>query len=88
MDPTRGVGDGAKTSPKLTKARAEGAQPQRADNGDSKLSAAIDSEPPVWDEDDVMLFFWGNSKPAMERHAKKAQERKENIDEWRAGVGV
>jgi hypothetical protein len=30
-----------------------------------------DLEKPAWNEDDVMLFFWGNSKPSMERHAKK-----------------
>jgi hypothetical protein len=27
-----------------------------------------------WDEDDVMLFFWGNSKAAKERHIKKQEE--------------
>ena len=39
-----------------------------------------------WDEDDVMLFFWGNSKVAMERHARKEQERTEYLEDWRAGV--
>ncbi|KAF8349399.1 hypothetical protein F5887DRAFT_492297 [Amanita rubescens] len=43
-----------------------------AKNGGS--AAAIDSEQPVWDEDDVMLFFWANSKSATERHAKEEQE--------------
>jgi hypothetical protein len=50
--------------------------------------AATGSKEPVWDEDDVMLFFWGNSMPSMERHAQKEQERKENINKWRAGTAI
>jgi hypothetical protein len=39
-----------------------------------------------WDEDDVMLFFWGNSKAALERHAQRDQERTEYLEGWRTGV--
>ena len=39
-----------------------------------------------WDEDDVMLFFWGNSKGALERHARKEQERTLYLEDWRAAV--
>jgi hypothetical protein len=39
-----------------------------------------------WDEDDVMLFFWGNSKAVRERHAQKKQERTAQLNEWRAAV--
>jgi hypothetical protein len=39
-----------------------------------------------WDEDDVMLFFWGNSKAALERHARRKRERTEYLEDWRAGV--
>jgi hypothetical protein len=39
-----------------------------------------------WDEDDVMLYFWGNSKAALERHAQREQERMEYLEGWRAGV--
>ncbi|KAF8495603.1 hypothetical protein BU17DRAFT_78499 [Hysterangium stoloniferum] len=37
----------------------------------------VDSEDQaIWDEDDVMLFFWGSSRAARERHGKKhARER-------------
>jgi len=87
MGPTRTVGDRKTTITKLANAWGEEVQPQSANDGSSAGSAAaIDSEQPVWDEDDVMLFFWGNSKPAMERHAKKEQERKANIYKWRLGV--
>ena len=39
---------------------------------------------PVWDEDDVMLFLWGNSMAARERQAKEAN----NINKWRAGTST
>jgi hypothetical protein len=39
-----------------------------------------------WDEDDVMLFFWGNSKVATERHLKKVGENAQRIEQWRGGV--
>lgn len=89
MGPTRSVGDRTTTIGKLAAAHAQGIQRQPAGNGGGTGSAAAtDSEQPVWDEDDVMLFFWGNSMPSMERHAKKEQERKENIDKWRAGTAI
>jgi len=48
---------------------------------------AVDSEAQgQWDEDDVMLFFWGNSQAARERHAQKEQERAEYVEKWRAGA--
>jgi hypothetical protein len=89
MGPTKSVGDRTTTIAKQATARAEGIQRPPADNGGSTGSAAAaDSEQPIWDEDDVMLFFWGNSTPSMERHAKKEQERKENITKWRAETAV
>jgi hypothetical protein len=39
-----------------------------------------------WDEDNVMLFFWGNSKVALERHAQKKQECTVYLEDWRAAV--
>jgi hypothetical protein len=39
-----------------------------------------------WDEDDVMLFFWGNSKAATERHLKKVGENSRRIEQWRGDV--
>jgi hypothetical protein len=79
MGPSTRHGDCTEST---TAARAEGS------NGGTGLAAATESEQPVWDEDDVMLFFWGNSMAATERRAKKEQECKECIDEWRAGTAV
>lgn len=58
MGPTRSVGDRTTTTAKLVAARAQGIQRQPAGNGGgSGSAAATDSKRPVWDEDDVMLFF-------------------------------
>lgn len=34
----------------------------------------------------VVLFFWGNSKVALERHAQKKQERISYVEDWRAKI--
>ena len=49
--------------------------------------AAADSEVQASsDEDDVMIYLWGNSKVASERHARMQQERTAFLEDWRAGV--
>jgi hypothetical protein len=40
----------------------------------------------MWDEDDVILFFWGNSQAAKERHLKKVSENTRRMEQWRGGV--
>jgi hypothetical protein len=42
----------------------------------------------TWDEDDVMLFFWGNSRAATERHLKKVSENTRRMEQWRTQVSV
>ena len=39
-----------------------------------------------WDEDDVILFFWGNTPAAKERHRKEVQERNQRMEAWRESV--
>ncbi|KAF8523457.1 hypothetical protein BU17DRAFT_63749 [Hysterangium stoloniferum] len=47
----------------------------------------VDSEGQAkWDEDDVVLFFWGNSQAVRERHDKKVQENSQRMEQWREGV--
>jgi len=46
----------------------------------------VDSEHARWDEDDVMLFLWGNSMAATERHHKKQEESTQRMEQWRASV--
>ena len=87
--PTKHLGNRTTTIAKLEAAWGSGSQQQPTGNGGGTSSAAAtDSEQPAWDADDVMLFFWGNSTAATERHAREERERKEGINKWRAGVGV
>ena len=41
-----------------------------------------------WDEDDVMLFLWGNSRAASEQHLKKSEEKREGFEKWRKGSSL
>lgn len=83
MAPTRAVGAHTGTIAKLDKPRGAG-QVQSADNGDGAGPSTLAGS--TWDEDDVMLFFWGNTKAATERHAAREREREQNIHEWREGT--
>ena len=40
----------------------------------------------TWDEDDIMLFFWGNSRVATNRYIEKREAKKKNFEQWRQGV--
>jgi hypothetical protein len=47
----------------------------------------VDSEGQAqWEEDDVMLFFWGNSNAAKARYRKKVEESTQYMEQWREGV--
>ena len=47
----------------------------------------VESEGKVsWDEDDVILFCWGNSRAAIERHRKKVEETTQRMERWRESV--
>ena len=39
-----------------------------------------------WDEDEVMLCFWGNTPAAKQRHLEKVQETTLRMEQWREGV--
>ncbi|KAI9567886.1 hypothetical protein HD554DRAFT_2314559 [Boletus coccyginus] len=84
LSPTKSIDNRQITTAELVAARDKEVQLQPAGNEGGMDSTK--SEQPVWDEDDVMLFFWGNSIPSMERHAEKERERKETIEKWRIGV--
>ncbi|KAF8520597.1 hypothetical protein BU17DRAFT_75593 [Hysterangium stoloniferum] len=77
--PSRTTHDRMTTVNKRDAARAAGRSGAgNAAAGPSTAGAAteegelVDSKgQPKWDEDDVMLFFWGNSQAARERHDKR-----------------
>lgn len=39
-----------------------------------------------WDEDDIMLFLWGNTPAAKERRRRKVQETNQRMEAWRENV--
>jgi len=50
--------------------------------------ALAEQEEAGWDADDVMLFFWGNTRAARDRHAKQVRETAQRMEQWREGVSV
>jgi hypothetical protein len=40
----------------------------------------------MWNEEDVMSFFWGNSLAAKKRHLKRVAENTRRIEQRRGGV--
>jgi hypothetical protein len=85
--PTRVNNDGnISIEKRRAAAMSQGGQGATSKRKKSGGAAADLEEQDRWDEHDVILFFWGNSKAALERHAKKKQERTEYLEDWRAGV--
>ncbi|KAG7442237.1 uncharacterized protein BT62DRAFT_955169 [Guyanagaster necrorhizus] len=55
--------------------------------GGTSAATAVESEAQdIWDEHDVMLFFWGNSKAAQERRAKEEADHRQYLEKWRSGI--
>jgi len=78
IDQPKTVHDRNLTIEKRSIAAEEEAKKTRADEG-RKRKATLD-------EDDVMLFFWGNSRRARERYLKTREEKRENLEQWRQGL--
>ncbi|EDR05166.1 uncharacterized protein LACBIDRAFT_294884 [Laccaria bicolor S238N-H82] len=76
--PTKTMHDRRATILKRSKAQSTGetgAGSSKASKAGAGTGGLVESEgQAIWDEDDVMLFFWGNSKAAKERHLKKVGE--------------
>jgi hypothetical protein len=54
--------------------------------GGAGTGEMVESEDQVWDEDDVILFFWGNTQAAKERNLKKVGESTRRTEQWREAV--
>jgi hypothetical protein len=51
------------------------------------IEGIIDSEGQAqWDEDDVMLFLWGNSRASKDQHRKQLEQSTLHMEQWREGV--
>ena len=55
--------------------------PAETGSGEEKLG-----ERATWDEDDVILFLWGNTQVAKDRHSKKIQDEDQRMERWKNGL--
>jgi hypothetical protein len=67
---------------KRAAAVSQGGQGAGGERNRSEGAAADLEEQDRWDEDDVMLFFWGNSKAALERNAQRSRSAQNT---WKIG---
>jgi len=93
MGPTKTLHDRADTIRK--RAKASGAGAAGAGNvaageasGSGQMRDSEGKDQARWDADDIMLYFWGNSQAATERHRKKQEESGQNMEKWRHGVSI
>jgi hypothetical protein len=87
--PSRTIHDRTVAIRKREEARNSGgatAGSSAAGAGTGLAESECQPEATKWDEDDVMLFFWGNSKAATERHLKKVGENTQRVEQWRGDV--
>ncbi|KAF8529772.1 hypothetical protein BU17DRAFT_60537 [Hysterangium stoloniferum] len=88
--------ESASTKPPYKRFGRDAFSNKRAGRGEGEVGGSNFKEPggPVedagreWDEDDVMLFLWGNTPQAMSRCMNEGREKKSAIDQWRLSVGV
>jgi len=87
----RGSGRNATAGPSRTARSAQKRDTDGVGSGNAVagpgIKGIVDSEGQApWDEDDVMLFLWGNSKASKDRHRKKLEESTRHMEQWREGV--
>ncbi len=71
-------------NPAIRKRKKAQADAEKAEK--QKTSASQGSKHNSWDEDHVMLFFWGDSRVATNRYIKTREAKKKNFEQWRQGV--
>jgi hypothetical protein len=85
--PATTIHDGGVAIRKRDAARAAGGAGAGNATAGAGTGELVESEGQVmWDEDDVILFFWGNSQVAKERHLKRVNENTERMEQWRDAV--
>jgi len=85
--PSRTQHDSATTIQKLNDARGAGGVAVGNAPAGAGAGEMVDSEGQAqWDEDDVMLFLWGNSKASKDRYRKQKEESTQRMEQWRQGT--
>jgi hypothetical protein len=67
-----------------------GQEDDNENNGNNEPQGGQDGQEEVeeLDEDDLMLFFWANTRVATERREKAAREKNDYITSWRSSVPI
>ena len=84
--PSRAIHDRAATVGKLEAARLRGGGGAGAGARAGGVMESDGKPEAAWDEDDIMLFNWANTRAAKDRHLKKAGKDSRRIEQWRGGV--
>ena len=85
--PKRTIHDRDATTQKRSKGQSTGETGAGSSTAGAETGGLVKSEGQViWDEDEVMLFFWGNSEAAKQRHLKKVGENTQRLEQWRDSV--
>ena len=75
--------------PRSNHDRTETIMQDRVEGNDNDRGVEEDVGPvhsSSWDGDEIVLFFWASSQVSRERRARKEQERREYMEQWRSGV--
>ena len=86
MGPSKTRDDRSTAIGKRNATRPAGSSKARAQTSTGTEELVESDDQALWDEDDVMLFCWGNSPAAKQRHLKKVQETTQRMEQWREGV--
>jgi len=87
--PSRTQHDSANTIQKLDLARGAGGVAVGNAPAGAGAGEMVDSEDQAqWDEDDVMLFLWGNSKASKDRYRKQKEENTQRMEQWRQDASL
>jgi len=61
----------------------------KANVQDSASGGSVDFvEGEMYDNNDIMLFFWGSSKAATERHWKKVEAHVQHLQNWQNSISA
>jgi len=61
-------------------------EPKKRKKSRARNAGGEESDKAVWDEDEVMLFLWGNSRAAQERHIKRSEDKRRDVEQWKRGI--
>jgi len=86
VGPSKKKSDRNITIKKRKEAKKREDKAKRGKKSRARNAAGEESDKAVWDEDEVMLFLWGNSRAAQERHVKRSEDKRRDVEQWKRGI--